>query len=296
MLLAVAVPSGVAAAIAYGASTAVQHAAAHTGTGQADPRGLLRLLRDPRWLLSIGGDTVGLAFQVVALATGPVVLVQPLLVLTLPVSLAVGAMLGGTRPRRGDYLACVAIIGGLSVFFALLGTPSAGQAPQPRTLALAIVIVLLGGAGLAAAVRGRGSALRAGVYGGVAGVWFGTVGVLINAAATQFGDHGLVGLLGHPSGLVPLIGMAVLGGLGITLTQVSFQVGALAASFPANKSADPVAAVVLGALVLHEHVPADVGRVVVYLACLTAIVLGAVRLASDAEADPARSGTMGAHG
>jgi hypothetical protein len=190
----------------------------------------------------------------------------------------------------------VAIIGGLGVFFAVLGTPSAGRVPQPRTLVLAIVIVLVGGGLLAAAVRGRGSTLRAGVYGGVAGVWFGTVGVLINAAATQFGDHGLAGLLGHASGLVPLIGMAVLGGLGITLTQISFQVGALAASFPANKSADPVAAVVLGAVVLHEHVPDGAVRLVIYLACLTAIVLGAVRLAADAEADPARSGTMGAHG
>ncbi|HEX9230671.1 MAG TPA: hypothetical protein VF869_02090, partial [Jatrophihabitantaceae bacterium] len=67
MSLLVAVPCGVAAAIAYGAATAVQHSAAHTGTGAADAIGLLRLLRDPRWLLSIGGDAVGLALQVVAL-------------------------------------------------------------------------------------------------------------------------------------------------------------------------------------------------------------------------------------
>ncbi|MDP9116831.1 MAG: hypothetical protein M3O28_06155, partial [Actinomycetota bacterium] len=74
MSLLVAVPFGVASAVAYGASTAVQHAAVHTGTGNADPRGLLHLLRNPRWLLSIGGDTVGFGLQVVALSTGPVVL------------------------------------------------------------------------------------------------------------------------------------------------------------------------------------------------------------------------------
>jgi hypothetical protein len=278
--LVVAIPFGVAAAVAYGASTAVQHAAAHTGTGAADPRGLLRLLRDPRWLLSIGGDTVGFGFQVVALSTGPVVLIQPLLVLTLPVSLAVGSLLGGTKPTRGDYLACLAIIGGLTVFFLLLGTPSSGRVATTGALVSTIVIVLVAGVALCLAVRGRGSVLRAGIYGGVAGVWFGTVGVLLNGAATEFSDNGAHGLLTQASGLVPLIGVAVIGAIGLTLTQVSFQIGALAASFPANKSADPVAAVILGALLLHEHVPAGAVHVVVYLACLTAIVLGAIRLAA----------------
>jgi hypothetical protein len=278
--LVVAIPFGVAAAVAYGASTAVQHAAAHTGTGEADPRGLLRLLRDPRWLLSIGGDTVGFGFQVVALSTGPVVLIQPLLVLTLPVSLAVGSLLGGVKPSRGDYLACLAIIGGLTVFFLLLGSPSTGRVPSTAALAGTVVIALVAGGLLCGAVHGRSASLRAGVYGGVAGAWFGTVGVLLNASATQFEDDGARGLLSQAEGLVPLIGLAVIGAVGLALTQLSFQIGALAASFPANKSADPVAAVILGALLLHEHVPVGGVRVFVYLACLGAIVLGAVRLAA----------------
>ncbi|MEP7020505.1 MAG: DMT family transporter [Pseudonocardiales bacterium] len=282
MSLVVAVPFGVAAAIAYGAATAVQHQAAHTGTGQADARKLVRLLRDPRWLLSVGGDTVGLVFQVIALGTGPVVLIQPLLVLTLPVSLFVGYLLGGPTPRRGDYLACLSIVGGLAVFFVLLGTPGKGHDPKPSAILATVVIAVLAGGALCLAVRGQGPTLRAGVYGGVAGAWFGTVGVLLNGAATQFADHGLYGLVQTSAGLAPLLGIAVIGVLGMTLTQISFQVGALAASFPANKSADPVAAVVLGAVLLHERVPADALHVVAYLLCLAAIVAGAVRLAAQA--------------
>ncbi len=283
MSLAVAVPFGVAAAIAYGAATAVQHQAAHTGTGQADARKLVRLLRDPRWLLSIGGDVIGLVLQVIALATGPVVLIQPLLVLTLPVSLFVGYLLGGPTPRRGDYLACLSILGGLAVFFVLLGTPGEGHDPNPRSIVITVAVALLAGGTLCLLVSRQGANLRAGVYGGVAGAWFGTVGVLLNGAAKQFTDHGLHGLL-KPAGLVPLLGVAVIGVLGMTLTQVSFQVGALAASFPANKSTDPVAAVVLGAVLLHEHVPAGATHVIAYLLCLAAIVAGAVRLAADAPA------------
>jgi hypothetical protein len=282
--LLVAVPFGVASAVAYGASTAVQHAAVHTGTGTADPRGLLRLVRDPRWLMSIGGDTVGFGLQVVALSNGPVVLVQPLLVLTLPVSLFFGAMLSGTPPRRGDYLACLGIIGGLSVFFLLLGTPQSGRLPSPRTLEVTIVLALLIGGLLCAAARNRSAAVRAGVYGGVAGAWFGTLGVLINSIAVQYGDHGARGLLTRADGLVPVAGLVVLGGLGIVLTQISFQVGALAASFPANKAADPVAAVVLGAVLLHEHVPSGPVHSVVYVLCLGAVVTGAVQLARSASA------------
>ncbi len=288
MSLAVAVPFGVAAAIAYGAATAVQHQAAHTGTGTADPAGLLRLLRDPRWLLSIGGDAVGLVCQVLALATGPVVLIQPLLVLTLPVSLFVGYLLGGPSPRRWDYLACLGIVGGLAAFFAILGTPGAGRDPHPRAILTTVVIALLGGAGLCALIARHGATLRAGVYGGVAGAWFGTVAVLMNAAATQFKQHGFTGLVTHQAGLAPLLGAVVVGVLGMGLTQVSFQVGALAASFPANKSTDPVAAVVLGAVLLHERVPAGPLHVLGYLACLAAVVAGAIRLAAPTQTLTAR--------
>ena len=81
MSLVVAIPCGIGSALLYGASTAVQHNAAHSSTaqgteGRADTRGLLRLLVDPRWLLSIGGDSLGLVLQVIALATGPVVIIQ----------------------------------------------------------------------------------------------------------------------------------------------------------------------------------------------------------------------------
>lgn len=283
MSLYVAVPFGLASALAYGAATAVQHQAAHNDSGHADARGLILLLRDPRWLLSIGGDFGGFLLQVAALSTGPVVLIQPMLVLTLPVSLFAGQLLGGPRPRRGDYLACAAIIVGLSVFFVLLGSPGLGRVPHTSVLITTLVAELGAGLLVCLLVRGQSAALRAGGYGGVAGVWFGTLGVLVTAASTQYRHHGIAGLLTDPRGLAPVIGVAVLGIVGMTLTQISFQVGALAASFPANKAIDPLAAVVLGALLLHEHVPSGAGYVLGYAGCLAAIVLGTLRLAAVAE-------------
>jgi drug/metabolite transporter (DMT)-like permease len=280
MSLAVAVPCGIGAAIAYGASTAVQHSAAHTGTGEADAAGLVALLRNPRWLLSIGGDAFGLLLQVIALATGPVVLIQPLLVLALPVSLPVGWLLGGPRPQRGDYLACFGIVAALAVFFGLVGDPGEGD---PLLAGPALVTVLVGvaiGAVVGWVVRGRRAAVRAIGFGAVAGGCFGIVGVLINAVARTYDDHGIDGFT-HAQGLIPLVGVIVVGALGMTLTQISFQVGALSASFPANESTAPLVAVLLGALVLHERVPFSAWFLVGYVACFAVIVAGTIRLARE---------------
>lgn len=98
MNLAVAIPLGVAAAVAYGVAAAFQHDA----VGQHEPGSTAppfsALLRDPRWLAASSGDVVGLVLQLAALATGPVVLIQPLFVLCLPVALPIRAMFGGTAP------------------------------------------------------------------------------------------------------------------------------------------------------------------------------------------------------
>lgn len=284
MSLAVALPCAVMSAVAYGTATAVQHRAAHRGTGRADARGVLRLARDPRWLASVGGDTVGLVLQVVALATGPVLLVQPLLVLAVPVALPVGRLLGGPAPTWRDYAACVGILGALAVFFALVGDP--GQAsPLPAAhAAWATAAAAAVGAVLLLAVRTASSTVRAAVYGAVAGAWFGLVGVLLDAVATSWQRSGPTGLT-QTDGWVPLVCLLLAGTGALVLTQVSFQVGSLAASFPANEATAPVVAVVLGAALLHEQLPLSPGHVAAYLLCVAVVALGTAQLARGLSSD-----------
>jgi drug/metabolite transporter (DMT)-like permease len=265
-------------AVAYGTATAVQHRAAHRESGRADARGIVRLVRNPRWLASVGGDTAGLVLQVVALATGPVLLVQPLLVLAVPVALPVGRLLGGPAPTRRDYAACVGILASLTLFFVLVGNP--GQA-SPLTASHAIWALVTAaalGGGLLLAVRTASSTVRAAVYGAVAGAWFGLVGVLLDAVATTWQRTGPAGLT-QPDGWVPLGSLLVVGTAALVLTQVSFQVGSLAASFPANEATAPVVAVVLGAALLHERLPLSPGHVAAYLLCVAVVAAGAVQLA-----------------
>ena len=287
MSLMIALPFAVASAVAYGCSTAVEHSAAHVADGPAGGAGLLRLLRNPRWLLGMAGDTLGLIFQIIALATGPVLLVQPLLVLALPVSLPIAWLIGGPRPRAADYRSCALIILALTAFFLLIGDPGpASGLTTAQVLAATGAVVGIGAVLLLVAqhlLRARPGA-RAAVIGGVAGGWFGFVAVLMDAVTTAWADGGIRAMV-EPRGLAPLIILVLVGGASIALTQVAFQIGELGASFPANLVADPVVAITLGALLLHEDIPLGTGHIAAYLLCLAAVALGSVRLAAPSPAD-----------
>jgi drug/metabolite transporter (DMT)-like permease len=283
MSLLIAVPCAIAAAVAYGGSTAVEHTAI-TETEGTDAKGLLVVVGNPRWLLGMLGDGVGLILQVLALATGPVVLIQPLLVLALPISLPIAWWLGGPKPGLPQYGACAWIIAGLSVFFALIGNPGDGDPLKLRPAGIAAGVVVAVGLVALVAVYRRTGAVKAAVYGTVAGAWFGFVAVLMDATTLAW-QHDGIGAFGHLDALVPLVALVVIGAASIALTQAAFQVGALAASFPANLTADPVTAVILGALLLHQDLPLSSVHVAVYLLCLGAVLYGAVRLAADPSVD-----------
>ena len=290
MSIPVAIAFGVGSATVYGTSIVAQHRAVHRGESEVNARGLVRVVRDPKWLLAIGGDFIGFLLQIAALAAGPVVLVQPLVVLMLPVALLVGYLTGGPRPRLVDYVSSLAIVGGLGVFEILIGTPGSGHVPRPHRVATVYVIVLVLGMIACVAFANRGPRLKGAVYGAVAGAYFGTLGVLVDAASDRYVRAGLHGLIATPRGIVPLIGIVVLGLGGIVLTQASFQIGALGATLPANLSADPLTAVLLGAVLLREHIPTRPWHLVGYACCLAAVIIGTVRLAVPAAGDAEPAG------
>jgi hypothetical protein len=285
MSIAIALVAGVGSAIAYGAGTAGQHAEAYTGTGHTDAGRLADLLRSPRWLASTAGDGVGVLLQIIALSNGPVVLVQPLLVLALPVAVALRAAFGGPPPSRTDLGYCGLVILALGGFFGLLGEPARGHVISTGATAWTAGIAFVGGLLAILVVRSCSPIKRAVVFGVVAGCWFGVVSVLIEAVSAVWERQGLEGF-GDPAGFVPLVAVLVLAIVGYLLVQIGFQLGPLGASFPANLILDPVVAVVLGAVLLSERVPLGGVKVVGYAVCLVALAFAAVRLAEPPEQRP----------
>lgn len=287
MSLAIAVPLGIGAAIAFGAGTAGQYAAAHAGGGATGVRGLPSLVREPRWLLSFGGQALGLALQALALGAGPVVLIQPLLVLALPASLGFSWALGGPRPTPGQYVASLGIIVGLTAFSAMVGAGGAAHVPIWWATAALAGGALLAGAAVFRAVRNTRAPVRAAIYGVVSGAWSGIVGVLLDVVAQVWLDRGFPGF-GRPDGLAALVSLLVVGTCTIGSAQLAFQAGTLAASVPAMVSAEPAVAVILGATLLQERVPVSTGYALGYAACFALVLIGCIRLA--APTSPATAG------
>ncbi|MGI8667765.1 MAG: DMT family transporter [Jatrophihabitans sp.] len=281
MSFTLAVAAGLGSALAYGAGTAGQHAAAYTG--RADAGQLAELVRNPRWLLATVGDLFGIALQLIALGNGPVVLVQPLLVLSLPVAVVIRVAFGLPRPSWLDLGNCAALIAGLALFLALLGEPHRGRSVGLLGGGCTALVALVGGGLAIALMRNRPPVPRAVTFGVVAGCWFGVVSVLIEAVSTVFADDGVAGF-GHLAGLVPLLAVLVLALGGYLLVQIGFQLGPLGASFPPNLILDPVVAVVLGAALLGERVPLGPLHLLGYLVCVALIGWAAVRLAEPGQA------------
>jgi hypothetical protein len=277
--IAIAVAAGIGSALAYGAGSAGQHAVAYCG--ESDVGRLVELVRNPRWLAASAGDVLGVILQVFALSNGPVVLVQPLLVLALPVAVVLRSWFGQPRPSQLDLVHCGLVIVGLGLFFALLGEPARGRIIDTRAAALTSCLALVAGLVLIAVARSWSPVKRAAAFGVVAGCWFGVVSVLIEAVSSVWEQAGLEGFA-DARGLVPLVAVLLLVVGGYLLVQIGFQIGPLGASFPANLVLDPVVAVVLGAALLGEQVPLGGAKVFGYLICVVVVGWAAVRLAGPA--------------
>src|SRR5438270_13488624 len=89
-------------AACYALASALQHRAAYHETQHPalDPRLLWRLIHRPLWLTGQIADVAGMVFQTLALASGALALVQPLLVSGLILSVPLAAALDRRRPGR----------------------------------------------------------------------------------------------------------------------------------------------------------------------------------------------------
>jgi drug/metabolite transporter (DMT)-like permease len=255
------------------ASTASEEEARHA-------RFLLRLARRPRWLAGIAADALGFVAQAAALAIGRLVVVQPLLATTVVFALPLGAKLGGRRVVRRDMAAALAVTGGLAVFL-VVADPTGGR--EDATGAAWIVSFGMTGvvcALLALAARGRAPARRAGLLGAAAGILFGLSAALTKATVERV-DEGLLEVFASWH----LYALIVVGYAGMSLSQRSLQIGALAPSVATQMSLDPIASLLLGVFAFDETIHEDTGVLVAALVAFAVMIAGIVTLAA-AEQEP----------
>lgn len=207
--------------------------------------------------------------QGLALAFGPLTLVQPLAAADVLFALPMIAVLRRYRLTRGDWIGAFAVAGGLAVFLAV--APPAGGEPArvPRAWApVLLAATAVTAVSVAAAARTRGVA-RVAVLAAGAGVTFGVLDALAKSSVDLLTDRGPAVLRRwEPYGLL------VTAPLGAFLSQAAFRAGPLSVSLPVIDTLEPVSAVVIAATVFGEELAASAAQITAQTAAAMAAVAG----------------------
>jgi hypothetical protein len=273
---AIAVLTALLSAVCFGVASVVQQQVASEAPSEESlrPRLLLRLVRRPAWTAGMALTVFSYAMQGLALAFGPLVLVQPLAATDLVFALPLLAWHRRVRLRFSEMVGIVCTAGGVAAFLAVLPPASKGTAvPQlsdwlPLLAGVGSAAVLLASAGLKS--RGR---VRTALYALSAALMFALLDGLTKSAASQFRTEGL-GTLSHwePYALIA-VGVPAL-----VLSQSSYQAGSLAITLPIIDTLEPIGGVMVGIAVFNEQLASSPSAVTVQTLGATVAVVGVVLL------------------
>ncbi|GAA3506458.1 DMT family transporter [Streptomyces prasinosporus] len=212
---------------------------------------MLDLLRHPVWLAGIVAVVAAAVCQAVALATGPLTVVQPLFVLELPFALVIAAVLLHGRMSRPGWAAVSAVVAGLAV--ALVAASPEGNrthAPSDRWIpALAVCAAAIAGLVVAALRRPEGRA-RAACFGLATAVAYAMTAALMKTSVHTLDDGGVAAFLTAWQ----TYGFALFGASALFLLENALQAGPLVASQPAITLGDASVSLALGITVYAEYV------------------------------------------
>lgn len=238
---------------------------------------LKTLLRRPRWWAGTGAAVTGYAFYAVALAKGSLLLVAPLLVAALLFALPMSAWLSHRRVSRAEWAWASLLTLALAVFVALARTaPGDYEGSELPAVAVAGLSFALVGCCLLAAAR-FSDWRRAILLALAVGVLFGVVAVLTKIEMNLLTEDGVMRVLRSPV-TYALIATAVAATL---LQQSAFHAGSLKASVPAMLVLEPLVAVLLGQVILGEHLTVGTPSAVALAIATGAMAVATVALGRD---------------
>jgi hypothetical protein len=246
----IAVVAALTAAFCFAEASLVQQTVARASG--ADEvlrlRLLLDLARRPRWLAGIGLDAMSFFILGLALAFGPLALVQPLASLDVLFVLPLIARRQHRRLTLGDGIGAALVAAGIAIFLTI-ATPSGGTG-VPGLTAWAPVFVaaaLLCGLCAMTGLRVDGKA-RVIWFAVAAGAMYGVLDSLAKATVDVLANHGLGVLASWEPWALLAAGIT-----GALLGQSAFSSGALSLSLPVIGTLSPITAVVIGATVFGEQ-------------------------------------------
>ncbi|MFE7645884.1 DMT family transporter [Streptomyces phaeoluteigriseus] len=240
--LALSVVLSLVSAVAYAAGAIVQEQVA-----VSSPDEHYAPLRRPGWWAAVALNGLGGLLHVVALAYGPLSLVQPLGALTIVFALPMAAMFVGRKAGATAWRGAIMATIGLAGLLSLVGAADAQSLSTPQRVGAAVVT---GGAVVALMVAGRAAhrhpAVRSMLLATGSGIAFGMSSVFTKTVAVDW--TGGVSAADVPS----LAVIGVLATAGMLLSQAAYRGAGLAAPLATLTVVNPVVAAAVGITMFGE--------------------------------------------
>jgi drug/metabolite transporter (DMT)-like permease len=268
--LALSVLLSLVSAVAYAAGAIVQERVATAGDGRS-----LTPLRNRVWWVAVALNGVGAVLHVLALAYGPLSLVQPLGALTIVFALPMAALFVRRRAGATAWRGAIMATAGLAGLLALTGSGESHTLDGPEQFMLATVTF---GAVALLLVVSRGMqkpVVRSVVLAGAAGVAFGIASVFTKTVAMEW-TSGAVG-----AGLPSLLVIAALAGAGLLLAQAAYRGAGLTAPLATVTVVNPVIAAAVGITLFGEEFRHGTAGTVLALACGVVAAGGLIMLTTE---------------
>lgn len=274
MSTAIAVAAALAAAFCFALGSLVQQGVARqSGAGILRWRMLLALVRQPRWVAGVLLGAGSFGIQGLALAFGPLTLVQPLAATDVLFALPLIARRNRRRLTMQDAGGAVLVTAGIAVFLAA-SRPAPGQSVPGLAAwlpAIATIAAITAGSAVAGLrLRGHGRVVWLAM---AAGVLYGLLDALTKSSVDILAARGLAVLATWEP-----YALAVTALFGELFGQSAFSAGALSLSLPVIDSVEPVTAVLIGASVFGEHLASSPVLLTVQMAAGVLAIAGIVVL------------------
>jgi len=268
--LALSVLLSLISAVAYAAGAIVQERVAARGDNSPHA-----LVHNAVWWAAVLLNGVGAVLHVVALAYGPLSLVQPLGALTIVFALPMAALFVGRRAGATAWRGALMATAGLVGLLALTDSAEPHTLRGPEQLALATVTFGAVGALTLLARALHRPVLRSAVLATAAGGAFGMASVFTKTVAMEW-TSGAV-----RSGLPTLLVIAGLAAAGLLLSQAAYRGAGLAAPLATVTVVNPVVAAAIGITLFGEHFRHGAAGTVLALSCGALAAGGLVLLTKE---------------
>ncbi|WP_427004166.1 DMT family transporter [Pseudarthrobacter sp. H2] len=240
--------------LAIGAQRQGSAVKADTGGLALSSHGLLRLVRNPRWVLGLLLLAAGMAMNAVALVTAPLTVVQPIGAIALVITTIVNAKDQGLSINRATVVAISACVTGSALFVVLAITATQENHHVSYSDELTVVLLLALAVGLfgtlAVLFKHRVSAF---IYILGAGVLFGFVAVLTRIIGKHLLDPNGLGLLNVQ--WYSVVAIVAAGGLGSWFVQSAYSGGPPDLVIAGLTVIDPIVGIAIGITILGELRP-----------------------------------------